>query len=420
MKLLSLTSRYNFAAIILILIIGGFVSYYILKNIINHEFNEKLFADKEQFLFEWHNFDNLQDVFYLNVGDRIKIDSIEQGIFIPTVLSDTLMWDNYENRILPFRTLSFSDQLNQVNYKIVITKSLLPTEDLITGIGEIMLLLTIFLIIALSFVTRQISKKLWAPFYYTISKLEKYEITQDAEVFFDQVKIYEFNELNRVIMSMIIKSKNDYKNLKEFTENASHEIQTPLAIIKSRAENLLQDSRLDQGQIEDISKIYDATTRLSKLKNGLSMLSKMENNQFNEVEPIQIVPFIEKTLSYFMELIKLKKIKINKTFRNKPTLILNNTLTYILINNLISNAIKHNIQGGFLQITVDVDFIIFENSGNTLEHSPENYFRRFKKDSNAMDSSGLGLALIKKICDIYHIEIKYSNPGNLHRIELKF
>jgi signal transduction histidine kinase len=219
---------------------------------------------------------------------------------------------------------------------------------------------------------------------------------------------------------MIEKSRKDYENLKEFTENTSHEIQTPLAIIKSKAELLLQEGNLKPANLEDVGKIYEAANRLSKLKKGLSMLSKIENNQFEEVEPIDVAKFLDKKISNFEELIEMKHIELTKVYNGHPTLILNNTLTYVLITNLINNAIKHNVDNGTIHIKLNDNELTIENTGNPTTEDPEKFFQRFKKGSNAYDSSGLGLALIKKVCEIYQMSIRYTVNENIHKLSIQF
>ncbi|SMD31659.1 Signal transduction histidine kinase [Reichenbachiella faecimaris] len=420
MKLLSLTSRYYFLSIVIILSIGGVFAYYIIKNIVNHEFNEKLLADRQQFLFEWHTYEEIQEVFYLNVGDRISIKELPVGTLAPMTMRDTLMWDDYEKRILPFRVLRFSDQLDGKNYSVSITKSLLPNEDLITGISEIILLLMGSIIVTLLVVNRQISKRIWSPFYETIAKLKKFKISTTSEVNFEESKIFEFEELNDEIKKMLDKSQADYNNLKEFTENASHEIQTPLAIIKSKSELLLQDGNLPEEDLDEINKINEAANRLSKLNTDLILLTQMENHQFEDMESIDLVDFIENKLTYFEELIDLKKIYLKKSYEFHPVLKMNSTLAFLLINNLLKNAIRHNVDKGYLRIYTFQNRMVFENSGHQSNVDPQSLFQRFKKGNVSHDSSGLGLALIKKVCDIHQMTVTYTVQEVNHKIEIHF
>jgi signal transduction histidine kinase len=387
---------------------------------VNNEFNEKLFADREQFLFEWHTYEGIQESFYLNIGDRVEIKRLPDHVVIPPTLFDTIMYDDFEKKELPFRQLKFSDKLNGENYAISITKSLLPNEDMIRGISEFMLLLTIGLFITLTVVNSQISKQIWMPFFDTFSKLNQYRIAKPSIIDFKKTDIEEFDNLNDVIENMLHQSQKEYTNLKEFTENASHEIQTPLAIIKSKLENMLQDPRLAEDQLLEISKINESVNRLSKLNTGLSLLTKLDNNQFQGEEKIELVPYLESKLASFEEIIDHKNISVTKEYVFRHTINLNPTLAFILFNNLLGNAIKHNIANGTLKIITGPNSMVFENTGNKLKDDPEVFFQRFKKGSTAQDSSGLGLTLVQKICDLYRMKIAYTVNDRIHRIEIFF
>ena len=420
MKLLSLTNRYYISSIVLIFIVGSFLSYLILESIINKEFNEKLFAERDQFIFEWHTYEGLREVLYLNIGDQIEVFPVDEDPRIGEILKDTVMFDAYEKKNLSFRQLKFVDELDGQFYIITITKSLLPNEDLIQGIGEIMLFLIAALIIALILINRWIAYKVLQPFYYTLRAIKEFNITKPEAVRLLNTNVDEFNELNRVLDSMIVKSQKDYINLKEFTENASHEIQTPLAIIKSKAELLLQESQLSEGILNDVKHIYEAAGRLSRLKQGLSILSKIDNNQFFDSEPINLKSFLEKKINNLEELINLKELTMITSFKADPVLVLNNDLAYILITNLLNNAIKHNMKNGTIEVTLDESELIIENTGEPVNGDPELFFGRFKKGSQVTDSSGLGLALVRKICDLYSIKVRYTINSNLHRLSLSF
>jgi len=418
MKLLRRTNLYHSISIIVILIVSGILGYQLIRGIINKEFNEKLYADREQFLYEWHTYDNIREVFYLNIGDRVAVEAIPMHWQLAPTLRDTVMWDDYEKKELPFRQLIFSDKLNGENYAITITKSLLPTEDMVRGMGEFILLLTIGLILSLTYVNWQISRKLWKPFFDTLAKLSHFKIGKPSRIEFKKTNISEFDALNEIVDKMLMQSQREYTVLKEFTENASHEIQTPLAIIKSKLENLLQDPHLTKDQLEELGKINESVKRLSKLKTGLSLLTKLDNHQFQDEEDVDLRKLVMSKLEDFEELLALKGIHLHTDYRSNPTISMNTELANILLNNLLSNAIKHNRPDGSLTVHLSKQQLVIENTGSPLQYEPASYFQRFKKDSTSSESSGLGLSLVKRICELYGIEVCYTERESIHRIEL--
>ena len=92
----------------------------------------------------------------------------------------------------------------------------------------------------------------------------------------------------------------------------------------------------------------------------------------------------------------------------------------MVISNLISNAIKHNIEGGKIEILTTNLFISVSNTGTPPKLSSNSLFERFKKESKAANSFGLGLAIVKKICDNNSWKISHSYTDNQHNISIYF
>jgi signal transduction histidine kinase len=299
---------------------------------------------------------------------------------------------------------------------------LLSTDELITGIGEVMLILMISLIIALVLVSDGISKTVWQSFHDSLIFLKSYDIKNPKALKFKKTRIEEFHQLNDVISAMIEKSIDDYSTLKEFSENASHEIQTPLSIIKLKSELLMQDKTLKESQLKGISTIYTAANRLSKLNHDLVFLTKIDSNQFLELTAINLTEFVNKKLSHFEDLIVLKNIAVNKDFSASPKLLVNDTLIYVMITNLLNNSIKHNVEGGEINLRIRENELVVENTGLPLPKGEKanDLFLRFKKASQSKDSSGLGLALVKRIVDLYGMHIDYKVKENIHSISIMF
>lgn len=105
---------------------------------------------------------------------------------------------------------------------------------------------------------------------------------------------------------MTDKIYNDYVNMKEFTENAAHEMQTPIAVVLSKLELLLQDTNLKEEQEQSILQSTKALGQSSKLNKNLLLLAKIENNQFETTEESNLEEVTKKYLQFFDEFIKEK------------------------------------------------------------------------------------------------------------------
>jgi len=419
MKLLNIANRNYIATLILVFVIGSIVGYFVLKSIVNNEFNQKLFAEKDQLIYELHTFEDLKSNYYLNIGDKIQLEEVDYDPKIKSVLSDTIMYDEFEKKELPFRILTFSDNFKGRFYEVRITKSLLSNNDLMKGITEIMILVVVLLSISLIIINRFLSKKIWDPFHQILNNLKEFKISKPEPLSTIDTTVDEFRDLKNALNNMIGKSISDYQNLKEYTENTSHEIQTPLAIIRNKSEMLLQEP-LSESQLTEIGKIYEASGRLSRLKEGLSMLTKIDNNQFVDNEPIHIRRFIKKKLANVEELILIKNLKVTTKYQADPIIEMNNDLAYMMVTNLLSNAIKHNLENGRIDILLGAHELLIENTGRDPGIPTKQLFNRFKRTGKNIESVGLGLSLIKRIADYYKMTIEYTYNNNWHLIKITF
>jgi signal transduction histidine kinase len=238
-------------------------------------------------------------------------------------------------------------------------------------------------------------------------------------IHFEETDIKEFNDLNNSLNQMAGKIHTDYVSMKEFTENAAHEMQTPLAIAQSKLELLMQDGNLKEEQIDSIIQATEALSRLSKLNQSLLLLAKIENNQYETNEVISLKGVNQKYLKLFDELIKDKQLIVETDFAGDFSLNLHPLLADSLISNLIGNAIKYNFTGGKILISIKDNTYQILNTSTLPPIAPAQIFQRFNKvKSNVENSNGLGLAIVKKICDTYNLAIFYEGENNQHRFTI--
>ena len=280
--------------------------------------------------------------------------------------------------------------------------------------------MVLILLVTLFLINRFFLNKLWKPFNTTLQQIKQFNLSGRNNINLEQSKITEFTELNHAVSIMTNRVSQDYDEIKNFTENASHEIQTPLAIIKSKLELLSQSENLKEEQMNTIQSVYEATNRLSKLNQSLILLTKIDNQQFRESEEVNISILINKHLSNYEELIAAKLITIKKNIEDNVKMNMNETLAEILIANLITNAIKHNIDKGIIEITLTNNRLCISNTGIPLECDPSELFERFKKDKVSSESLGLGLSIVKKICERYGYRINYNYSDLLHTTSINF
>jgi len=354
-----------------------------------------------------------------NLSDTIIITPITQPR-VAERFSDTLLLNPETNKYSLYRQHGFVKTIHNKDYYIQIFKPLEETDRLIIRIVILMNILVLMIILTLIIANRYSSRQDWKVFYDTIRKINNYDVNTHEAFILQNSDIKEFEDLNRVLFTMTERIKNDYLNLKEYIENASHEIQTPLAIINSKMELLLQSGDMKEKQYKTVADAYEASNRLSRLNKTLILLAKIENRQFPESKAVNPVIMINHQLESLEDLIHAKKIKITKKLESEVTLLMNPYLAEILLVNLIKNAVRHNIPGGELIIELSSMSLRISNSGPPLQMDPQMLFKRFHTSSASPESLGLGLSIVQKICRMYGFSVRYSYENNLHCMQVDF
>ena len=277
------------------------------------------------------------------------------------------------------------------------------------------------LLIAIVIINRKSSRLLWGPFYTTMRKINEYDIVKDQSLSLtERTGITEFEQLNEVIAHLIGNVARAYSNQKQFVENASHEIQTPLAIIRSKLDLLINSPHLTEETAGLLADITEANDRLSQMNKNLLLLTKIDNNQFPDQSNINLSHAIEKLLAYYQDYYGEDPPGIQRAIQPHIFIMANASLIDILINNLISNAFIHNIPHGFVHVRLNGRELIIENTGYPIEGETDQLFERFKKGREQSKTTGLGLSLVRRICHIYHYQIAYSYTDKIHRVTLTY
>jgi signal transduction histidine kinase len=269
-------------------------------------------------------------------------------------------------------------------------------------------------------VNRYSSRLVWGDFYDTVGKISSYDLNSHEDFALQDSDVREFTDLNRVLKTMTERIKNDYLNLKEYTENASHEIQTPLAIIHSKLELLLQSGEMNEKQYKALADAYEASIRLSKYNSTLILLAKIENKQFPESRMVKPEAIINNLLDNLEDLIRDKRIEVTRHMQPDVSVLMNPQLAEMLIVNLVKNAVRHNVKGGKLIVEVNENFLQIANTGPEMPVDENLLFKRFYKSSSSPESLGLGLAIVQKICTLYGFEVGYRFVDGLHTLKVSF
>ena len=371
---MKLAAHYNKASIIIsvfVLLISGVIYYITINHIAKKQLDSNLAEEVEEVI-EYVNI-NKQLPKPVDFDEDITTFAKTDKVNFDTQFFDTPYINTKEKEIEKGRAVSAIVKVNGVSYIVTIIESRENTEYLIQIISVITLLLTAILLATLVFTNRVVLRGLWRPFYYILEQVKWFNITDNNKVEFINAKVDEFKELSEAISKMALKATNDYNGLKIFTENASHEILTPLAVIISKLDMLIQDETLRADQLEQIMDIYGATNRLSRLNQSLLLLVKIDNDLLGDLDRLSVKEVINDKMRQFNELIQNKKIEVD-LFLTDVEVEASRYLFDALINNLFSNAIRHNKSYGFIKIRLSDNELLFQNSGDPFPPCSGNYF----------------------------------------------
>ncbi|HYV94531.1 MAG TPA: HAMP domain-containing sensor histidine kinase [Chitinophagales bacterium] len=419
MKLLTKINRRFLLTSIMLLTLCSVLLFFMMKYVIHADVDENLADEKEQIMRTFDKSGELPVAHNLK-SDRLEVNKVSTAYEMSSSMSDTMVYNSLEEEYIPHRQLSFIISNGREKYLVKISQSELESDDLLLSLLIFTLIFISALLAVMYFFNRRISKSIWQPFNDTLEKLKTFDLTGQNKVSFSHSGIYEFEELNRSLNNMTEKIYGDYSRLKQFTENASHEIQTPLSIIRSKIEMMIQSEHLNEEQMNSIQKINEAVSRLSRLNAALLTLTKIENHQFTDAEKILLASFIRNKLKMLEEIIEQKKITVSLEADENVYVKMNSSLAELLFDNLISNAIKHNIENGFIKISIQRNQVSISNTGEPIQIASEKLFDRFVKNDPSSDSLGLGLAIVSEICKTSNFTIHFTSEENLHTIKISF
>ncbi|HEY5370766.1 MAG TPA: HAMP domain-containing sensor histidine kinase [Hanamia sp.] len=417
MKLLTKTTLYFLIAMVPLLGLAGFFLVKQFSKQINYHSDKELISEEIAWIQYLEN--------EVDNGTTVILKTPDLSIFLtdasvtdnPTIININGLGSNEDK--IPYRQLSQVVPVSGVAYQVIIRQPQEQKAALVTDVTRIMLFVLIGLFVATLIFNWVISKQLWTPFRHSLNKIRSAELQKMEATHFEKTNIYEFNELNASLNYMTGKISKDYINMKEFTENAAHEMQTPVAVVLSKLELLLQDTNLKDEQVQWVLQSVNALRQLSKLNESLLLLSKIENNQFETKEEINLVEITKKYLQLFDEFIKEKQLTIQTNFNHPFVIKLHPVLADSLIKNLLGNAIKYNYTGGSIEITISKSDYQISNT-SMLEPIPsEKLFMRLNTSKqNSETSNGLGLAFVKKIADVNHLHIAYHAENRKHYFDI--
>ncbi|ABG59981.1 sensor histidine kinase [Cytophaga hutchinsonii] len=418
MKLTAKSSIYYLIYTLFIFTIGTVLFYFLIRNVLFNAIDEALHQEKDQVI---ENLRYEKEFKEIQNSDFIEIIQVGKDSKVYDRFYTISIYNSKRKENIDYRELKSVYKHGDNFYEITIRQPLSEAESLINSILPIEVALFFGLIVGVLLINRFISNKIWQPFYDLVERLKNYDLVNIKIIPYYKSNVDEFDELSESVEKMTTRIYKDFNSQKEFNENSSHELQTPLAIIRNKLELLIQSKNLKDEDMVLIESVFYTINRLTQLNKGLILLSKIENNQYSELTRINIGQLLETLLISFEELINERNIIVQLNILKVIIIPANQILIETLFFNLISNAIKHNIEdAGTITITLSKDMLEISNTGNELPVEAERMFERFLKSSTSEMSVGLGLSIVKKICDLYKFKISYTCVNKIHTTRIEF
>ena len=373
------------------MVISGVVLFFSIKILLESEIEEELYSNKNRVELILKS-----DPEHQGIPPVIEVEKVNRDQ--QRILNDTLIYDPLQDEIELFRQLSQTKLINGQHYKITVRAMVIESENILVAIVSTFLIIILLAFLFLFYFNTNRNKKLWEPFFINLNKIKSFSIKERTDLNLIDSGIIEFDELNKELKALTAKVYSDYQNLKQFTEDISHEIQTPLAVMQAKIDTLVNATPINQEQYQQFTSLENDIRKLKNLNKRLILLAKIDNNQFVNDQIISLKQIFEEAIENMTELSSATfKLKSNAD----PPLRIDPTLAVVLCNNLLSNAIKHNYKDNEILVEIEVDNVQVLNQGKAPINHPEHIFNRFYRESRNKDSSGLGLSIIKKVCEQY-------------------
>lgn len=417
MKLITKFILIYLTVTVIVLGIGGVISYYIIKGEIDKElkfeFMERI--NRVTYLLEQgRTFHPRRDI----EGDRnLVVRQLDYTVEDRVEVTDTLIWhDRLEQNEQNVKVSAYRN-INGADYYISTYGAMIESNDITEAVIKTLLWIIGLQIIGAMGIGFFVSGRLFKPFRKTLDRIRNFDLHQKEILPAEETNVKEFTDLNKFVEQMTRNAVSDYKNLKEFSENASHELQTPLSIAKGKLE-LLTESDLSEVQYQYVESLERSVKKLSRLSESLSLLTKIENHEFGNDHTVNLSHLVSESIEEFREFIIFNKLKIESQIQDDVIIRMHPSLAEILWTNLFQNAIKHNVENGTITVELTQGRLTISNTGNPLSVDPAQLFERFRKDNQSSSSIGLGLSIIERIAQQNQLKIDYKNENDRHIVQI--
>lgn len=417
MKLSYYISSRFIGAAILITLLSIPVSYFAIKKIMELNVDEGL-----EEMQAWLNplIAHSQPELFNRYNNNISIEEVQSPAWTHNRFRTKEIYDSSDNEFVGVRMMDYYFEVNGKNYYITLRKSLIENEDILYSILSLQVGAFIFLLFTLFLINRKLKREVWKPFYTYLHWIKNYRVDKDEFTKLPDSSITELQDLSRAMETLTKINQQLFVAQKELTENTSHELQTPLAVIQNKLDLLMQTNPLSEQQMQHMLDLQKAIGKMVKLNKGLLLLSKIGNQQFSDLQSLSVSGCVTTTLNEWRDVFSSKNISVDVDDKQDSLIIANEILFQTLLNNLVSNAIKFTPKFGEVKFLLSAERLLICNTASDGALDQQLLFQRFKRQNGRIDGNGLGLEISGKIVNLYNWKLSYQYNDNMHCFELFF
>ena len=421
MKLLSYTYRKLALLLFLLMAVWGVLFYYAIIDEVVDETDDTL-ENYGEILMEsaLHDPSILETEGSLMSFYKFTPISEEEGRHYRQVFYDATVYIEQEDEDEPVRVMCTAFRMPDGQYyELKLMISILERDDMVEAMLWYLGALFLLFLICTSIGIQLVLKGVFRPLHRLLDWLHCIQPGKEVPPLDNPTKIREFRQLSDAALDMGNRSYKAYEEQKQFIENASHELQTPLAIVRGKVELLAESEGMTEQQMEQLDEIYATLGRAVKLNKSLLLLSRIENGQYTEMEDVSVDEILDELLPDLMDIYEHKQVRLIRKREEQPFIIrCNHSLAQILVSNLVKNSLLHNREGGELQVLTTPTSLVIKNTGD-VPLDGEKLFRRFYHGMDGKkDSTGLGLAIARSIALSSLLKLTYEWQDGMHTFRL--
>lgn len=408
MRLLDRSLLHLSGALLLVIAVWATIFFFVVRNAVLDSIDEGLDEQQELIL---HRVERDGSMVHVNDLGLHGYAILPADAKVKTRYSDTLLYIPAEGKREVVRLLSRGFKHEGERYRVLVFTSTVEEDDLLENLLFALIALYVVILLTIVLVHNVVLRNVWKPFHTILAQIKGFRLGSGKGLEEVPTRVREFKELKAAADALVRHASDAYANQRAFTENAAHELQTPLAIAINKLELLAEQSGSEEERMAVTGEVIALLERLTRINRSLLLLARIENKQFQDAREVSFGDMAREVLDEFADLAEHRQVKLELDMKEDFVVKMDLALARVLVTNLVKNAIVHNVPEGQVRVRIAQDGITVRNTGSNKALDAARIFDRFHKETTIDAGTGLGLAIVKAIADLHGLGIRYQHDG---------